>query len=134
MPMPKHKFDAGKAYAWGLVAMSQRDMAAIEGVDRSTIEAHLHDPKSILAKNYWRGVADGNQSLRAKQHRMAIDGHPTMLIWLGKQRLGQADKREIEVNERQIEEELGKIAVRHNANADEVRQQYLRIIEGRKGR
>lgn len=34
----------------------------------------------------------GNVSIRRKQHEVAMSGNVTMLIWLGKQRLGQTDK------------------------------------------
>jgi hypothetical protein len=38
--------------------------------------------------------AKGLESLRAKQYAVAMEGDKTMLIWLGKQRLGQSDKTE----------------------------------------
>ena len=37
----------------------------------------------------------GKASLRRRQHQAAMDGNPALLIWLGKQRLGQTDKQEI---------------------------------------
>jgi hypothetical protein len=36
-----------------------------------------------------------NSSLRRKQFEVAMEGHPTMLIWLGKQYLDQRDKNEV---------------------------------------
>ena len=36
----------------------------------------------------------GDNLLRAKQYQTAMSGNVTMQIWLGKQRLGQADKME----------------------------------------
>lgn len=36
----------------------------------------------------------GRIALRRKQFEVALEGNPTMLIWLGKQMLGQADKAE----------------------------------------
>lgn len=41
--------------------------------------------------------ANGKMSLRRKQFDQAMSGNSTMLIWLGKQWLGQSDKHE-EVN------------------------------------
>ena len=38
----------------------------------------------------------GLTSLRAKQFEMAMQGDKTMLVWLGKQYLGQTDKRHLE--------------------------------------
>lgn len=39
------------------------------------------------------GRANGKASLRRKQWEVALSGNVTMLIWLGKQVLGQADKQ-----------------------------------------
>jgi hypothetical protein len=41
------------------------------------------------------GQGSGRASLRRRQFKAADDGNPTMLIWLGKQYLGQADKQEV---------------------------------------
>jgi hypothetical protein len=41
------------------------------------------------------GQGEGRASLRRRQFKAANDGNPTMLIWLGKQYLGQADKQEV---------------------------------------
>jgi len=40
-----------------------------------------------------RGI--GNVSLRRKQYEVALAGNVTMLIWLGKQYLGQTEKTEL---------------------------------------
>jgi hypothetical protein len=40
--------------------------------------------------------AKGDDMLRAKQFEVAMTGDKTMLIWLGKQRLGQAEKQEVD--------------------------------------
>lgn len=39
--------------------------------------------------------SSGDNLLRAKQYQTAMAGNVTMMIWLGKQRLGQADKQEV---------------------------------------
>lgn len=43
-----------------------------------------------------KGRENGRSALRRKQFEVALSGNPTMLIWLGKQELGQTDKRFIE--------------------------------------
>ena len=40
------------------------------------------------------GQYEFEEGLRATQARLALSGHPGMLIWLGKQFLGQSDKQE----------------------------------------
>lgn len=42
------------------------------------------------------GRANGKASLRRKQYEQALSGNVAMLIWLGKQYLGQTDKQAIE--------------------------------------
>ncbi len=52
-----------------------------------------------LARRFKDELADGRlqgkASLRRKQYEIAMSGNTTMLIWLGKQALGQSDKQEI---------------------------------------
>lgn len=51
-----------------------------------------------IADAWARGQELGKASLRRRQHRLAMSGHPTMLIWLGKQYLGQKDATEQSVS------------------------------------
>ena len=37
----------------------------------------------------------GNTGLKTAQYKLAMQGDKSMLIWLGKQRLGQVDKKEV---------------------------------------
>ena len=45
-------------------------------------------------------------SLRRAQYQVAKDGNPTMLIWLGKQWLGQSEKPSADVAEPEISDEI----------------------------
>jgi len=49
-----------------------------------------------FADTYKKKAAKGKISLRRKQMEVALSGNVSMLIWLGKQHLGQADKQEME--------------------------------------
>ena len=62
---------------------SQEDIAYVMGVDRSTLAKH----PDLMAE----GKARGRVKLRRAQYEKALEGNPTMLIWLGKQMLGQTD-------------------------------------------
>jgi hypothetical protein len=44
---------------------------------------------------YKKHQGEGKASLRRAQWKAAQDGNPTMLVWLGKQMLGQKDKQEL---------------------------------------
>ena len=62
-----------------------KDIANVVGCSVTTLNDRF---RSIIDK----GVAEGRTNLRQLQWKSAEGGNVTMLIWLGKQYLGQADK------------------------------------------
>ena len=54
--------------------------------------------KELFRSSIERGRAQGKQSLRRMQHQVAMKGNVKMLIWLGKQVLGQTEKIDTNVN------------------------------------
>ena len=60
------------------------------------------DHKISFSKYLQEKKAKGNSLLKEKQFDIALDGDKTMLIWLGKQRLGQSDKSQqsIEISDK----------------------------------
>lgn len=68
----------------------QEEIASLTGVCVDTLVKHCSEELK-------RGALLCNSSLRSKQVRKALKGDTTMLIWLGKNRLDQADKQEIDV-------------------------------------
>ena len=69
-------------------ALTQADCAAVMGISVDTIQRRYLEV-------YERGVQKACASLRKKQFELAIAGNVTMLIWLGKNLLGQKDKTEL---------------------------------------
>ena len=77
-----------------------RKLASIQCTDEE-IAAGLGCSQDTLARGRKRepdldaaileGRANGRMSLRRAQYRKAMDGNPAMLIWLGKQVLGQRE-------------------------------------------
>jgi DNA-binding CsgD family transcriptional regulator len=65
------------------VFCSQEEIAYVMGISRSVLRNH----KDLLEE----GKARGRVKLRRAQMEKALEGNPTMLIWLGKQMLGQTD-------------------------------------------
>lgn len=53
--------------------------------------------KELFRTAIKRGQANGHQSLRRKQYELAMRGNVSMLVWLGKQYLGQAERQSIDV-------------------------------------
>ena len=54
--------------------------------------------KELFRGSIERGRAQGKQSLRRMQYQVAMKGNVKMLIWLGKQVLGQTEKIDTNVN------------------------------------
>ena len=88
---------------------TEEDICAVMGVTDKTlvelINRHLYEEiaghklrgrarKLTFSDAFKKYSANGRMSLRREQYRLAMDGDRTMLIWLGKQYLGQADKVE----------------------------------------
>jgi hypothetical protein len=76
------------------IGCTQKEMADLFSVSERTMVRYMAKPEYRMAKQ--RGNARANVSLRKKQLDMALNGDRTMLIWLGKQRLGQAERPEKE--------------------------------------
>jgi hypothetical protein len=69
------------------------EVAAVMGVDYDTIAARVKWKHGVSFSDYIKQKRNvGNVSLRRKQWKAAESGNITMLIWLGKNRLGQTDK------------------------------------------
>ncbi len=71
-------------------------IAATFGIHVNTLRSRCwQDNKIVFSALRQQKRAKGDDLLRVKQYQLAMEGHPTMLIWLGKQRLDQTDKREL---------------------------------------
>lgn len=65
------------------------------GCSEDTIENRVKEEKGMLFSDYFKKKSSGGKlSLRRKQFEVALKGNTTMLIWMGKQCLGQVDKHE----------------------------------------
>lgn len=75
------------------------EIAAVLQIDYDTLQRAVKREKGIPFADYIRQKSDGGKSsLRRLQWSKAKEGNPTMLIWLGKQVLGQKDHQEITGN------------------------------------
>lgn len=97
---PRSEFDYVTAIRLAARMCSNRDIASIMGVDEATIRRRLKDDAEFAA-SIEKARAECRSSLLMKQFEVAMSGDRTMLIWCGKQHLGQSDKVEekIEVTE-----------------------------------
>jgi hypothetical protein len=74
------------------IGCTREEIAAMCGTTRQTLYNHMQtDPEIQAAID--RGMDRGKATLRRMQWKGAEDGNATVLIWLGKQMLGQRDDR-----------------------------------------
>jgi hypothetical protein len=81
---PKIEIDEELLYKLAQIHCTMREMVDIMGVSQDTLKrnyAHIID----------KGKSEGKMRLRRKQIEVAMSGNHTMLIWLGKQMLGQSE-------------------------------------------
>ncbi len=72
------------------------EIAGMLGIDYDTLATRVEDKYSLSFSEYIkRHAAGGKASLRRMQWKSAEAGNATMLVWLGKQNLGQTDKTDI---------------------------------------
>jgi predicted transcriptional regulator len=76
---------------------SQAELAAFFGTTQSAIHYQIKKDKAF-AEAIQSGNQYGRLSLRRSQFQAALDGNPAMLIWLGKQLLGQSDRSNVAVD------------------------------------
>lgn len=89
-------------------------VAASLGVARVTLYRKCEEEKKVTLDTYHEEKrANGDSLLLAAQYQKAIkDKHPTMLIWLGKQRLNQKENLEESVNkeiEKKFDQKMSQI-------------------------
>jgi predicted metal-dependent hydrolase len=85
---PKAKIDPEHVKALASAGCTVEEIADFLGVNKKTLERRF---LPIMEK----GRNTRNVSLRRKQVELAMRGDKTMLIWLGKQFLGQSDKTQL---------------------------------------
>lgn len=78
-----------------LIQCTGEEIASVMGVDYDTLNRLLRDKYGMQFSDYYKKVApNGKAALRRMQYKAAEKGNVTMLIWLGKQYLGQTEKTE----------------------------------------
>ena len=73
-----------------------QEIADVLGFSYNTLVRACEREQGVLFEEYFaQKRSSGKSSLRRKQYSIAMNGNPTMLVWLGKNWLGQTDKTEI---------------------------------------
>ena len=93
MPPKPKKIDYDQLDKLCAIQCTGEECAAILKMDYDTLNAALKRDKKGGFSDYFKSKsAYGKASLRRRQFKAAEDGNATMLVWLGKQWLGQLDK------------------------------------------
>lgn len=117
-PSELEKIDFAQVELMGKFRATHETMADYFGVCVRTIERYMADEEGQFCRVYKKAFSECKMRLSEAQVRSALDGNATMLVWLGKQHLGQSDKQEVEntnlnlntdLNEQEKEEALGRI-------------------------
>lgn len=82
---------------------TEEEICAVIGISRDT--ARTEDNCEVFSQAYKKGLENGKASLRRKQYEIAMKGNPTLLVWLGKQYLHQAEKLEADVKNEEANKE-----------------------------
>ena len=109
---PKKPIDYKKLDAMCGIQCTGEECAAILDVSYEHLNNQLkRDGNGGFLDYFKKKSAGGKMSLRRKQYDLASSGNPTMLIWLGKQWLGQHEpEREKEKeNSESLESSIGKL-------------------------
>ena len=112
---PQAEIDLEQVERLAAIDCTEPELAAVLGIDYATWKRHKKRNPDIV-ETVERGKENGKASLRRLQWKTASEGNPTMQIWLGKQRLGQQDKKHIE---QQQLEPLVIVTDRTDESADE---------------
>jgi hypothetical protein len=84
------KIDLGVVERAASIGCSKEEVAAVLGIHRDTLHEHIsRNPEIQEALDH--GSSKGRATLRRLQWKGAEEGNATMLVWLGKQLLGQRD-------------------------------------------
>jgi hypothetical protein len=87
---PKKDLDRTQIVKLAQLQCTYEEIASFFDVDKSTISRNY-------ATEVTKGRGIGKISLRRKQYDVAMNGNPTLLIWLGKQYLGQKEPERAEL-------------------------------------
>lgn len=118
--------DWEKAEKMAHIQGTRDEISYILGISNDTLERRLKERGyDTFGDWYKKYSAGGKMSLRRKQHELALSGNCSMLIWLGKQYLGQKDKQP---------DEVGDTVINNHFNASEIDvKDRVKIIKQIKG-
>ena len=98
---PKKQIDYELVGKLAMIQCTHTEIAAILGISARTLNRDAE-----YCRVYEEKKEGGKMSLRRRQWALAENGDKTMLIWLGKQYLGQKDQQATEVVDTEIKVQI----------------------------
>ena len=93
---PKKEIDLEALRKLCELQCSAAEISGFFGITVETLNRIIKDTYEISFLEYFEQNRSGGKiALRRKQFSVAMDGNPSMLIWLGKNWLKQVDKQEV---------------------------------------
>ena len=100
MGRPKIQIDWDQLDKLCHIQATKEEIVNFLEVSIDILDARIKEKHSVSFSTYYNQKASGGKmSLRRKQFTTATGGNVTMLIWLGKQYLDQADKKDLNIHE-----------------------------------
>ncbi len=90
---PKKEIDYKIVEELSNIQCTQEEIASVLNISVRTLQRDEE-----FCRIYKNGMDNGKMSLRRMQWAAANQGNTTMLVWLGKQYLGQTDKQDVTNN------------------------------------
>jgi len=95
MGRPPKKIDWKQVELLCKILCTESEIASVCEVHIDTLYTRCVAENGQTFPEFYKQFSDqGKMSMRRAQYKKALEGHPTMLIWLGKQMLGQRDQVE----------------------------------------
>lgn len=77
------------------IQCTQKEIISILECNEDTVNTRIKEKTGLTFSEYYKEKsAKGKSSIRRMQYKKAMEGNVVMLIWLGKNWLGQSDKQE----------------------------------------
>ena len=93
---PRKEINWKQLYSLCEIQCTQEEIASVLDICVDTIDTRCKEEHELsFSEIYKKHAEKGKKSLRRAQFSKAIEGNTTMLVWLGKQYLGQRDKTEL---------------------------------------
>jgi hypothetical protein len=125
---PKKVIDWPAVAKLCLIHCTEEEIANCLETTVETLHARCKDDHGVKFSEYYaEKAAHGKKSLRRKQNQMALKGDRVMLIWLGKQWLGQRDEQHIKTSAEPNAEDVRQLTT------EQIRAELARIEKERDG-